>query len=162
MPGEHQSTILLRKEWKQVDSRDIAVPTARPCEVPLGPTQQTTVISADVCTKYNNSSYIQSHCAPVILGPHKISLIKVSVALYRQEKLTVYLGSVRCHFPLCHMNSWMENKTQWMWIHSKMLFSYHFSGNYLVCRERRERNSRKDGKYFFLVDTIHKARFYCP
>lgn len=56
-------------------------PTARPCEIPPGPPQQTTVISADACTKDNNAACYQSHCVPVILVLHTISLIKMSAAL---------------------------------------------------------------------------------
>lgn len=59
------------------------VPTAKPCEIPPGPSQQTVVISADACTKDNNATYIQSHRVPVILALHTISFTKMSIALYR-------------------------------------------------------------------------------
>lgn len=58
-------------------------PTARPCEIPSGPSQQAVVISADAYTKDNKATYMQSHCFPAILALHTTSPVKMSVALYR-------------------------------------------------------------------------------
>lgn len=59
------------------------MPTARPCEIPSGPSQRAVVISADAYTKDNKATCIQSHCFAAILALHTTSLVKMSVALYR-------------------------------------------------------------------------------
>lgn len=159
MPSKHQNVIFLRKEWKQIDTRDSTAPTARPCEIPPGPSQETMAISADSHTKDNNVTY--SHCVPVILALHTISFIKVSVPLYRQDKLIVILEVSDSTFHcVMWIPGWKRKCNESKYIpkcssHIALVTFTLFAG-----KGRKEGKNRKNGKGFgFLLIPFIRADF---
>lgn len=135
------------------------LPTARPCEIPPGPPQQTTVISADACTEDNNAACYQSHCVPVILALHTIYLIKMSAALYRLSNSL----SWRCQIPLSIVSCWIPG---WKIKHNKSThipkcFSHTTSVAFtlFVGKGRKESTERMESTFFFLLTPLTRTDF---